>query len=403
MQTIQDEQQLQHELVDYMFRRNSTGKLDAMQCLELWFGKSHKTDNQIRSYYGNLVKKAIAGHLEHWMDTPHGCLALMVLVDQFPRNIYRHTVHMYDGDAKAMEIIATGHDWKSLLTPEECLFVPCLILTHQENLQAQQRCVEYYEQIEPDLAPEFRIFRTIFEEHLKIIQLCGVFPHRDHYFGRKTSQIGQLILDNPSVRFDLPLICEKNGRVRFGTDPTRLWKATACALDAIDRFDYLSIQGKHQENNIPLTTHRLSDQQMACCKDTFKKFDKDGNNGLSVVELCCVLKAVGRPYSTKQVQETMDTIAGRTNTDSITFFEFATRLQSNDLEERSKRLPERFKLFDIDGSGTISLEELRVCIRNIDHLITNAEIEAMLKTADSSGDGQISYEEFDKLFQELET
>jgi hypothetical protein len=60
----------------------------------------------------------------------------------------------------------------------------------------------------------------------------------------------------------------------------------------------LSIQGKHQENNIPLTTHRLSDQQIACCKDTFKKFVKDGNNGLSVAELCCVLKAVGRLYST---------------------------------------------------------------------------------------------------------
>jgi uncharacterized protein (DUF924 family) len=88
MQTIQDEQQLQHELVDYMFRRNSTGKLDAMGCLELWFGKSHNTDNQIRSCYADLVHKAIAGHLDRWMDTPHGCLALMILVDQFPRNIY---------------------------------------------------------------------------------------------------------------------------------------------------------------------------------------------------------------------------------------------------------------------------------------------------------------------------
>ncbi|HEY9834476.1 MAG TPA: EF-hand domain-containing protein [Stenomitos sp.] len=62
---------------------------------------------------------------------------------------------------------------------------------------------------------------------------------------------------------------------------------------------------------------------------------------------------------------------------------------------------ERFKFFDVDGSGTISLEELRVCIRNIDYLITYAEIEAMLKKADSSGDGQISDEEFDRLFQEL--
>jgi uncharacterized protein (DUF924 family)/Ca2+-binding EF-hand superfamily protein len=401
MQTIQDEQQLQHQLIDYMFRRNSTGKLDAMGCLELWFGKSHKTDNQIRSCYGDLVHHAIAGRLDRWMDTPHGCLALMILVDQFPRNIYRHTVHMYDGDAKAMEIIATGHNWKAKLTPEECLFVPCLILTHQENLQAQHRCVEYYEQIEPDLAPEFRIFRTIFEEHLKIINLCGVFPHRDHYFGRKTSEIGRMILEDPNVRFDLPLICEKNGRVRFGTDPTRLWKATAYAFDAIDQLDYLSIQGKHKGNNAPLTGGCLSDEQIAFCKDSFKKFDKDGNNRLSLAELCSVLRAVARPYSAKGVQEAMDIITGRPNSNSISFEEFATLLQSDLLKERSKQLPERFKFFDVDGSGTISLEELRVCIRNIDHLVTNAEIEAMLKTADSSGDGQISYEEFDSLFQEL--
>jgi Ca2+-binding EF-hand superfamily protein len=114
-----------------------------------------------------------------------------------------------------------------------------------------------------------------------------------------------------------------------------------------------------------------------------------------------VLRAVGRPYSAKGVQEAMDIITGRPNSNSISFEEFATLLQSDLLKERSKRLPERFKFFDVDGSGTISLEELRVCIRNIDHLVTNAEIEAMLKTADSSGDGQISYEEFDSLFQEL--
>jgi Ca2+-binding EF-hand superfamily protein len=189
--------------------------------------------------------------------------------------------------------------------------------------------------------------------------------------------------------------------VRFGTDPTRLWKATAYAFDAIDQLDYLSIQGKHKGNNAPLTVGCLSDEQIAFCKDSFKKFDKDGNNRLSVAELCSVLRAVARPYSTKGVQEAMNIITGRPNSNSISFEEFATLLQSDLLKERSKRLPERFKFFDVDGSGTISLEELRVCIRNIDHLVTNAEIEAMLKTADSSGDGQISYEEFDRLFQEL--
>jgi Ca2+-binding EF-hand superfamily protein len=64
-----------------------------------------------------------------------------------------------------------------------------------------------------------------------------------------------------------------------------------------------------------------------------------------------------------------------------------------------KRLLERFKLFDLDGSGHIGLEELKICIRNLDALVTNAEVEKMLKRADTSGDGQVSYEEFYELFQ----
>lgn len=115
--------------------------------------------------------KRSRSELDDWMDTPHGCLALMILLDQFPRNIYRHTVQMYDGDKKSMEIVNKGHDWRSQLTPGECLFVPCLVLTHQEDLNAQKQCLAYYEQIEPDLPSEFRIFRTIFEEHLKIINI----------------------------------------------------------------------------------------------------------------------------------------------------------------------------------------------------------------------------------------
>jgi len=66
---------------------------------------------------------------------------------------------------------------------------------------------------------------------------------------------------------------------------------------------------------------------------------------------------------------------------------------------QDQRLLERFKLFDLDGSGYISLEELKICIRSLDALVTNAEVGEMLKRADTSGDGQVSYEEFYELFQ----
>ena len=73
------------------------------------------------------------------------------------------------------------------------------------------------------------------------------------------------------------------------------------------------------------------------------------------------------------------------------------------MDDQDKRLLERFKLFDVDGSGQISLEELKICIRSLDSLVTSAEIQDMLKRADTTGDGQVSYEEFIELFQNLKS
>lgn len=394
-------EQLQEDLVNFMFLRDATGKLDPMACLSLWFGKSHDTDNEIRKRYGELVKQAIAGQLDDWMETPRGCLALMILVDQFPRNLYRHTIHMYDGDQKAMELVDRGYDWQAELTPEECLFMPCLILTHQENLDAQKQCVVYYDKIEPHLQSEFQIFRTIFEEHLKIINICSVFPHRDHYYGRETSPAGRLLMEDSTLRFDLPLVAE-NGSVRFGTDSNRLWQATAHTFDVLDRLDSIATQ-RQADGRTAANIDWMSDEQIAFCKDTFRKFDKDGSNSLSAVELGSVLKAVGRPYSPERIQEAMAIITGRPNSNSITFEEFATLLESDLTDDQDQRLLERFKLFDLDSSGYISLEELRICIRDLDALVTNAEVEKMLKRADTSADGQVSYEEFIELFHNLKS
>ncbi|KAH9207111.1 hypothetical protein DL95DRAFT_314267, partial [Leptodontidium sp. 2 PMI_412] len=168
-----------------MFLRDPTGKLDVMRCLGLWFGKSNDTDIEIKTRFGSHVALALSGGYDSWEATPRGCLALMILVDQFPRNIYRHTVNSFSGDKMPRSIVDAPHDWLKVLQPEECVFVPCLIMTHQENLEDQEWGVKFYEQLEPSLPSELHIFRTIFEEHLRIIKLCGTFPYRDHYYGRE--------------------------------------------------------------------------------------------------------------------------------------------------------------------------------------------------------------------------
>src|SRR5689334_15166892 len=106
---------------------------------------------------------------------------------------------MYVGDKPGRTIVDVGHDWLKELKSEECLFVPCLILTHQENVADQQACLRFWRDLEPLPPTELHIFRTIFEEHLHIVDLCGNFPHRDHYYGRTISAAGQKMMDNPRL------------------------------------------------------------------------------------------------------------------------------------------------------------------------------------------------------------
>ncbi len=103
-------EEIQDELIKFMFLRDEQGELDVMACLGLWFGKSNETDIEIKTRFGKHVEKALEGDYSEWKKTPRGCLALMILIDQFPRNIYRHTVHSFDGDKMARTIVDEPHD-----------------------------------------------------------------------------------------------------------------------------------------------------------------------------------------------------------------------------------------------------------------------------------------------------
>jgi Ca2+-binding EF-hand superfamily protein/uncharacterized protein (DUF924 family) len=383
--------ELQNELINFMFLRREDGSLDVMACLKLWFGKSTATDIEIRTRFGEHVKLALEGRYAHWRWSPRGCVALMILLDQFPRNMYRHQVDMYAGDAPGRAIVDAGHDWLKVLKPEECLFVPCLILTHQENVKDQQACMRFWSKLEPHLPTELHIFRTIFEEHLRIVDLCGNFPHRDHYYGRKTSAIGQKLMDTPGVRFDLPLIAE-GGHVRFGHDSKKLWDATEATFDVVERLDAF-VKNKVKRKNT-IITDWLTPEKAAECREAFRKFDKDGNGFLDMNELVEVLTATHRTYTKDELQSAVDAISGKVGSKGLTFEEFSALLQIKMAADMQNRLRARFQLFDADNSGDISYEELRHCLTGLDSLLTTAELDEMMKKCDANGDGIITYEEF---------
>ena len=389
--------QTQQDIISFMFIRDETGEIKVIECLKLWFGKDNDTDNTIRDRFGTLVEQALDGQLDHWMDTPQGALALMILIDQFPRNIYRHTVEMFAGDHRARQIVSCGHDWLSVLRPEECLFIPCLILTHQENLADQEMCVEFFGRLEPKLQSEFRIFRLIFEEHLKIIDLVGTFPHRDHYYGRQTSELGHKLLDNPALRFDLPLIVD-GGSVHFGYDPMKLWAATEHAFDAVERLDELTHEHlKHGFGS--LAPSWLTPHQIAQIKETFREFDRNGDNILDIDELTEVLASFQRHYPRDRLQLALDRITGETGAKGIHFDQFAALVRTDMSDHWEKRLRRRFSLFDHGGKGYLSEEDLISCIHGMDDLVTTAEVDEMMKLADSDHDGKIRYEDFLRLMR----
>ncbi|KAF2671020.1 EF-hand [Microthyrium microscopicum] len=385
---------LQEELIQFMFLRNPVGTLDVMKCLGLWFGKSNETDIEIKTRFGDHVAKALSGGYDSWKATPRGCLALMILVDQFPRNIYRHTIQSFAGDRMARKIV-DEHQWLEVLKPEECIFVPCLIMTHQENVEYQQWGVTFYNSLEPLLPSELHVFRTIFEEHLRIIKLCGTFPHRDHYYGRETCEVGRMLMENPKIRFDLPLIAE-DGCVKFGHDPKKLWLATQRAFDALERIEALS---EETDSQSPVQVPSwLSENEIAECHETFRAFDKDGNGSFDRNELATVLASTGRTYTPEQVQRAMNRISGEQDCTSITFEQFSALFRTKMDMSAEARARRRFNMFDADGSGEISLEELKKCIRSMDDLVTNAEIEEMMRVCDEDHNGSVSFEEFMVMF-----
>lgn len=374
-----------------MFLRRPDGSLDVMECLKLWFGKGTSTDISIRNRFGEHVENALKGRYAHWRWTPRGCLALMILLDQFPRNVYRHTVDMYAGDEMARQIVDAGHDWLKELKPEECLFVPCLILTHQENVADQQACLRFWNKLEPLLPTELHVFRTIFEEHLRIVDLVGNFPHRDHYYGRTTSEVGKKLMDNPGIRFDLPLIAE-GGQVRFGHDSKKLWTATQMTFNVVETLDTFVKHKVARRNTV--VTDWLTPEKAAECREAFRKFDKDGNGFLDIEELVAVLEATGRSYTKQELERAIDGISGQKGSTGITFDQFAALLQIKMAADTQNRLRARFQLFDSDNTGDICFDELRACLQGMDSLLTSSELEEMMKRCDADGDGKISYEEF---------
>lgn len=173
---------------------------------KLWFTKSMLTDRELRERFGALRLRAIAGDLPEWESTPQGLLALIVLIDQFSRNIFRETPEMYSHDGISLGWCLRGREngMEKRLLPMERIFFN-LPLEHAEDLSHQERYVAFTGDLLAEPLPGLAEFLARANQsalrHREIVQRFGRFPHRNQILGRKSSAEELEFLTQPGSSF----------------------------------------------------------------------------------------------------------------------------------------------------------------------------------------------------------
>lgn len=168
---------------------------------KLWFGKSEETDRQIYQQFHSLYAQAATGELDHWQQEPESTLALVLVLDQFPRNMFRDSPQSFATDARAKAVAerAIAHQYDQALTPEQRLFL-YLPLEHSENIDDQHRSVALFETLLSE-APHLQEAYDYALRHRDVIERFGRFPHRNEILGRSSTPEEQEFLKQPGSRF----------------------------------------------------------------------------------------------------------------------------------------------------------------------------------------------------------
>jgi uncharacterized protein (DUF924 family) len=157
---------------------------------ERWFKKDAGFDDEIRSRFLETHEAAAAGRLADWEKTADGALALIILLDQFPRNMFRGEPRAFAGDPLARAIAAgalvRGYDAQVPDTMRGFFYLP---FEHSENIADQERAVAFYKAVGDTDGVKWA------EIHADIIRRFGRFPHRNAVLGRATTLEEQAFLD----------------------------------------------------------------------------------------------------------------------------------------------------------------------------------------------------------------
>jgi len=185
-------------VLDFWF--GPPGGPDDGQARDAWFRGDPAFDATIRERFGAVVDEALTGGLPEWDGSPDGELALLLVCDQFPRNLFRGEARAFALDGRALAVarrmVAAGRD--RVLAPVRRAFV-YLPFEHSESLDDQREAVRLFGTLRDD--PQAGGYHEWAVKHLEVIERFGRFPHRNEALGRRSTAAELAFLAQPGSRF----------------------------------------------------------------------------------------------------------------------------------------------------------------------------------------------------------
>ena len=163
---------------------------------EQWFKKNEDFDRMIEKRFSGTIEDAIEGKLDSWEETETGCLALIILLDQFTRNVFRDTPRAFAGDERALALskLCFNKDYLTNLDIHRRQFM-LMPMMHSENLAVQDAALPLFKKYASGKDYEYA------EKHRDIIARFGRFPHRNVILGRKSTNEELEFLKQPGSSF----------------------------------------------------------------------------------------------------------------------------------------------------------------------------------------------------------
>lgn len=183
-----------NDILEFWFGDFEDHRAPEREKQKMWWSKNQDLDEYVRKEFEGDLKRAADNELVSWLDSPEGTLALIILLDQFPRNIYRDTPGAFSFDGMAMDIaregMAKGYDRELHPVMRIFFYLPFM---HSEDLQMQRRSVELFTELEAEVRKNDEIMTVVSNsrefavKHMEVIERFGRFPHRNRILGRDST------------------------------------------------------------------------------------------------------------------------------------------------------------------------------------------------------------------------